>query len=47
LLGAVRTRTRAKRDVSFSAEPSRQVTVGQEYFRKRSASIFTLTRSCG
>src|ERR1700751_1531293 len=47
LLGAVRTRTRAKRDVSFSAEPSRQVIVRQACFGKRSASVFTLTRCCG
>src|SRR5262245_19832820 len=47
LLGAVRTRTRAKRDVSFSAEPSRQVMVRQAGFGKRSATVFTLTRSCG
>src|SRR5215467_5340733 len=43
LLGAVRTRTRAKRDVSFSAEPSRQVMVRQACFGKRSTSVFTLT----
>jgi hypothetical protein len=44
LIGAVRTRTRAKRDVSFSAEPSRQM---MESFGRPNATVFTLTRFCG
>src|ERR1700674_4043164 len=47
LIGAVRTRTRAKRDVSFSAEPSRQMMERQVCFGRPNATVFTLTRFCG
>jgi len=47
LLGAMRTRTRAKRERSGAPEPSRHVMVRQAWFGRPSASALTLTRSCG
>src|SRR5246500_3500823 len=44
LIGAVRTRTRANRDDSLAAEPSRQVIVRQACLGRLSASSLTLTR---
>src|SRR5271169_945340 len=47
LIGAVRTRTRAKRERSGSAEPPRHVMVRQACFGRPSASSLALTRSSG
>src|SRR5882672_8761571 len=43
-IGAARTRTRAKRDRSFTLVPSRHVTVRQARLGKLSANASTLTR---
>jgi hypothetical protein len=45
LIGAVRTRTRAKRERSGSALPSRHLMVRQARFGRPSASALALTRS--
>src|ERR1700746_3540826 len=45
--GAVRTRRRAKRELSGAAEPSRQVMVRQACFGRESANSLTLTRRSG
>ena len=45
LIGAVRTRTRAKRERSSVLVPSRHVTVRQQCFGSLSANVFTLWRA--
>src|ERR1700686_4803054 len=47
LIGAVRTRTRAKRERSRSFVPSRQVIVRQACFGRLSANSLTLRRRSG
>src|ERR1700746_2391268 len=47
LMGAVRTRTRAKREVSCWAAPFRQVMVRQAWGGRLSASSLALTRTSG
>src|ERR1700731_1252341 len=46
LIGAVRTRTRAKRERSLSFVPSRQVIVRQACFGRLSANCLVLRRAC-
>src|ERR1700732_4022592 len=46
LIGAVRTRTRAKRERSLSFVPSRQGIVRQACFGRLSATCLALGRSC-
>src|ERR1700720_4735766 len=46
LIGAVRTRTRAKRERGLSFGPSRQVIVRQACFGRLSANCLVLRRAC-